>query len=189
MNLLDLAYEHTLLPGFYYSALLKHRSLIDIKQIIMHETPQLNFPGSAVQIRQSERGLEIFDVTRFLWISYSPEEWVRQRTIHYLIDYLHVPAGLIAVEMPIQINKMQRRCDLVVYNQTGKPKMIVECKAPTVKISQSTVDQAGRYNLALNAPYLMVTNGIKHFAFQINFENQQTSALHEIPDYNQLSMH
>ncbi|HKK59002.1 MAG TPA: type I restriction enzyme HsdR N-terminal domain-containing protein [Salinivirga sp.] len=150
---------------------------------------KLNLPKADIQIRQNAKVSEIFDVVRKLWLPYTPEEWVRQNILHFLINYQDVPPSLIAVEMPIKVNRMERRCDIVVYSRSGKPAMIVECKAPGVKVTQKTVDQAGRYNLTLKAPYLMVSNGLKHYAFSIDFENESTTALKSIPDYSSLLRH
>ncbi len=150
---------------------------------------QLNFPEYNLSLKQNGVEQEVFDIVRHKWILNTPEEWVRQNAIHYLINEKQIPASLIAVEMPIKINSMDRRCDIVIYSNKGKPKLIVECKAPAVKISQAVVNQAGEYNSTLKAPFLMVTNGLKHFVFQINFEKQSTNALNQIPDYDYLSMH
>ncbi len=151
--------------------------------------PELNFPEYDIAVRQNGSFEEVFDIARRRWCINTPEEWVRQHTIHYLINEKNIPVSLVAVEMPVKINSMDRRCDIVVYSNTGKPKMIVECKAPAVKISQSVVNQAGEYNSSLKAPFLMVTNGLKHFVFQIDFEKHSTNSLNQIPDYNYLSMH
>lgn len=150
---------------------------------------QLNFPEAKIPVRQHGGGFELLDITRRVWLGYTPEEWVRQHVIHFLIDHQNVPVSLIAVEMPIKVNNLERRCDIVVFNNRGKPAMVVECKASGVRLSQGTIDQAGRYNTTLKAPYLMVTNGIKHFAFEIDFENQTTEPLKQIPDYELLLRH
>lgn len=149
----------------------------------------LNFPEYDIRKRIIESRSEVFDNVRNVWILLTPEEWVRQNIIHYLINENKIPKSLIAVEMPIKMNSMQRRCDIVVYTKSGKPKMIVECKAPSVKINQQTVDQASRYNLTLKVPFLLVTNGLQHYSFFIDFENKTTEVLKTIPDYPYLLKH
>jgi len=150
---------------------------------------QLNFPYYEIKTRTEQERTELFDIVRNTWVLLTPEEWVRQHVLHFLIYENKIPKSLIAVEMPIKMNKMNRRCDIVVYTNSGKPKMIVECKAPNIKLTQNTVDQAGRYNLTLKTPFLLITNGLQHFAFQIDFENKKTEVLNTIPDYNYLLMH
>lgn len=153
----------------------------------MFET--LNLPTSNIKVRNLGDQVQIFDFIRQQWLNYTPEEWVRQSFVHFLVNYQGFPASLIALEMPIKVNKMNRRCDIVAYTKTGKPKMIVECKAPQVKISQTTMEQASQYNTTLQVPYLLVTNGIDHYAFLIDFEQGTTEQLLEIPTYDLLLMH
>ncbi len=149
----------------------------------------LSFPHLEVMVRNLGAQKQIFDFVRRRWLKYTPEEWVRQNVVHYLVKYKNVPASLLAIEMPIKLNQMERRCDIVVFNNKGKPAMVVECKAPDVKLAQKTIDQAGRYNITLKAPYLMVTNGLNHYAFSIDFDNECTTALKSIPDYDSLLRH
>lgn len=149
----------------------------------------LNLPEADIKVRTLNDEVQIFDVIRQLWLKYTPEEWVRQSIVHYLVHNQKFPASLISIEMPIKVNNMQRRCDIVAYINTGKPKMIVECKAPRIKISQKTLEQASQYNLTLKVPFLMVTNGFQHYVFKIDFEKGTTTQLNEIPYYELLSMH
>ena len=113
-----------------------------------------------------------------------PEEWVRQHCVHYLIDHKGYPKSLINVEKELTLNGLRKRYDIVVYNPDGSIYLIVECKAPNIKISQDTFDQIARYNLALNARYLMVTNGINHYYCEMDLENERYVFLHDIPAYD-----
>ena len=142
----------------------------------------LNFPPIDSKIRQKPRGDEVFDPVRKKWLLLTEEEWVRQHLIHYLHTVKGYPLSLMTVEKSIQVNGRSLRYDLVVFNRMGKPGLLVECKAPDIPISASTFDQAAKYNMALQVPYLMVTNGMVHYCCQIDFVNQQYFFLPEIPD-------
>ena len=123
----------------------------------------LNFPSYKFRIKNSENNTHIFDVIRKKFVVLQPEEWVRQHCIQFLINEKNFPVSLINVEKVVQINGLNKRYDIVVYNSDGSIYLIVECKAPRVKISQSAFDQIARYNLALKASCLMVTNGLNHY--------------------------
>ncbi len=112
-----------------------------------------------------------------------PEEWVRQHCVHYLIHEKKYPISLINVEKELKVNNLKKRYDIVVFNPDGSIHLIVECKAPKVTITQSTFDQIARYNLTLNATYLMVTNGLNHYYCSVDLEKEQYHFLKEIPDY------
>jgi hypothetical protein len=114
----------------------------------------------------------------------TPEEWVRQNFIQYLIQEKGYPASLMAVEMGIDVLNTKKRCDIVLYNALGKPTIIVECKAPSIKIGQDTFDQIARYNLTLNTNYLIVTNGLQHYVCIMDHENKCYHFLEEIPAYS-----
>ena len=112
-----------------------------------------------------------------------PEEWVRQHCIHYLMEVKGFPKSLINVEKELKINGLKKRYDIVVFNTDGTILLIVECKAPKIKIKQNTFDQVARYNLALNASYLMVTNGLNHYYCEMDFEAEKYQFLKDIPNY------
>ncbi len=112
-----------------------------------------------------------------------PEEWVRQHCVHYLMTEKKYPKSLINVEKELTVNGLRKRYDIVVFNPDGSIHIVVECKAPKIKISQATFDQIARYNLALNATFLMVTNGLEHYYCQMDFENERYVFLKDIPDY------
>jgi len=113
----------------------------------------------------------------------TPEEWVRQHYVSFLIEEKKYPASLIAIEKKLTVNGLTKRSDILVFNTKGEPEIIVECKSPSVKITQDTFDQIARYNLKLNANYLIITNGLQHFYCKIDFQRERYAFLPEIPDY------
>lgn len=124
---------------------------------------------------------KVFDPIRKIYCTLTPEEEVRQKMLYYLVEQKKYPAGLIAVEYSIKVNGLPKRCDIVVFNKETKPKMIVECKAEYVPITQKVLDQAIRYYSGLNAEYLVLTNGKTMFCYHIDIENKKLEALSELP--------
>jgi hypothetical protein len=147
---------------------------------------KLNLPSYNFKIRKNNNNYEIFDSIRKQYASLSPEEWVRQNFIRFLVEEKKYPEMLIAVEKSIKLNRMIRRPDIVIYDKTTKAKLIVECKAPSVKIIQNTVDQIVRYNMTLKVDYLVVTNGLSHYCIQINYKENKYNFINEIPDFKEL---
>jgi len=145
---------------------------------------QLNFPACNFRFKNSENKIQIFDVIRKKFVVLQPEEWVRQHLVHYLLKNKKYPKSLINVEKQLNINGMKKRYDVVVFNSDGSIEVLVECKAPEVKIDQNTFDQIARYNMNLKANYLMVTNGIEHFYCKMNFDQEKYAFLKDIPDFN-----
>ena len=143
----------------------------------------LNFPTYKFKLKSSENKQYIFDVIRKKYIVLTPEEWVRQHTIHFLISEKKYPKSLIAVEKQLTINNLKKRTDILVFNTDGLHELIVECKSPNIKIAQDTFDQIARYNLKLQANYLVVTNGLQHYFCKLDHENEQYTFLEEIPYY------
>ena len=125
----------------------------------------------------------IFDIIRKKYIALTAEEWVRQHILHFMIEALEYPKGLIAVEMGLRVNDLFKRADIVVYNNSGQPIMLVECKAPEIKLAQHIFDQAARYNLALRVPFLVITNGENTLCSRIHFENNSFEILNTFPDF------
>jgi hypothetical protein len=146
---------------------------------------ELNFPKFSFRFKNSENKISIFDVIRKKFMILQPEEWVRQHCIHFLIENKHYPKSLINVEKEIVINKLSKRYDIVVFNSDGSIHLIVECKSPKISINQNAFDQIARYNLELNATYLMITNGLNHYYCQMDFKSQKYNFLKDIPNYNQ----
>ena len=126
---------------------------------------------------------KVFDPIRKIYCALTPEEEVRQKMLYYLVEQKKYPAGLIAVEYSIKVNNLPKRCDIVVFNKDAKPKMIVECKAEYVPITQKVLDQAIRYYSGLNVNYLVLTNGKTMFCYHIDVENKKIEALNKLPDF------
>tara|TARA_B100000497_G_scaffold51800_2_gene59655 strand:- start:1747 stop:2202 length:456 start_codon:yes stop_codon:yes gene_type:complete len=143
----------------------------------------LNFPSYNFRIKNSENNTHIFDVIRKKFVVLQPEEWVRQHCIQFLINEKNFPVSLINVEKRVQINGLNKRYDIVVFNSDGSIYLIIECKAPEVKISQSAFDQIARYNLVLKASYLMVTNGLNHYFCTMDHHLGSYIFLKKLPSY------
>jgi len=143
----------------------------------------LNLPTYKFRIKSNENKFSIFDIIRKKYIVLTPEEWVRQHMVHYLMEEKQYPISLIAVEKKLTINKLTKRTDILVFNTDGLPEIIVECKAPSVKITQASFDQIARYNLKLKANYLIVTNGLEHFFCKMDFKNEKYIFLENIPNF------
>lgn len=144
----------------------------------------LNLPNYPFKIKSSENKYFIFDIVRKKYVLLTPEEWVRQHIVHYLIQEKNYPISLIAVEKKVTVNKLTKRTDILVFNAKGLPHIIVECKAPSIKIAQESFDQIARYNLKLDASFLIVTNGLKHYFCKMDFINQEYVFLNTIPNYD-----
>lgn len=145
---------------------------------------KLNFPVYSFRFKNSENKVSIFDEIRKKFILLTPEEWVRQHVIQFLLQNKKYPKSLINVEKLIKINDLNKRYDGVVFLPNGEIFLLIECKAPEVPISQHTFDQIARYNLVLKAKYLMVTNGLNHYFCQMDFENEKYVFLKELPEYS-----
>lgn len=147
----------------------------------MTELVQLNFPEKyQIRLKQDQDKLYIFCVIRKKWLVYTPEEWVRQHVLNYLIIDLGYSTSAIALEVIVPITGMKKRADIVVYQQE-KPFIMVECKAPHIPITQATFDQIARYNIVLGSHFLMVTNGLNHFYCMMNFQEKRYNFLKELP--------
>ncbi|TPN82412.1 type I restriction enzyme HsdR N-terminal domain-containing protein [Aquimarina algicola] len=144
---------------------------------------QLNFPEYRFRFKSSENKVSIFDRIRKKFVVLTPEEWVRQHTIHYLIESKKYPESLINVEKTIKVNKLNKRYDIIIFHPDGSINLIVECKSHTVKVTQDVFDQIARYNLVLDADYLMITNGLSHYYCQMDYDHQCYTFLKDIPDY------
>ena len=144
---------------------------------------KLNFPVYSFRFKNSENKVAIFDEIRKKFILLTPEEWVRQHTVQFLLQDKKFPKSYINVEKLIKINDLSKRYDIVVFQPNGDIFLLIECKAPEVPISQNTFDQIARYNLVLKAKYLMVTNGLNHYFCQMDFEKEQYTFLKELPAY------
>lgn len=128
----------------------------------------------------------IFDNLRRIYVALTPEEWVRQHFIHYLIEQHNYPATLMANETSITLNNTRRRCDTVVYDRTLRPRMIIEYKAPTVKIDSKVFAQISRYNLVLRVDYLVVSNGLQHYCCKMDYANNRYTFMQGIPPHHEI---
>lgn len=147
---------------------------------------KLNLPTFDYKINRTRDGLQIYDRLRCKFVALTPEEWVRQHFVEFIITHKGFPQSLIANEIGITLNNTRRRCDTVVYDNTATPLVIIEYKAPSVEISQATFDQIVRYNMVLQAKYLIVSNGLNHYCCSIDYTNQTYQFLKEIPSYSEL---
>jgi len=145
--------------------------------------PQLNLPNVILKIKLVKGITQVFDAVRKKYLVLTSEEWVRQHFIHYLNSEKKYPLGLMGVEKIVKYNGQSTRADIILYTNMGKPNMIVECKAPEVKITQDTFDQIAKYNFKLKVNFLVVTNGMQHFCCAIDYENNKINFLKEIPQY------
>jgi type I site-specific restriction endonuclease len=139
------------------------------------------FPPYQPSIKKLGLTDHVFDDIRKKWIVLTPEEWVRQNFIQYLTISKKYPASLLAIEKEIRLGDLKKRCDIVVFDNSMKPCIIVECKGMNIPITQKTLDQALRYNITLNVPIIIITNGRQSFAYSL--QNGEISSLAEIPGY------
>nr|WP_262910964.1 type I restriction enzyme HsdR N-terminal domain-containing protein [Flaviramulus multivorans] len=144
---------------------------------------KLNFPTYSFRFKNSENKISIFDPIRKKYVILQPEEWVRQHCVQFLIHEKRFPKSLINIEKELTINSLKKRYDIVVFNSDGSIHLIVECKAPKIDIKQDTFDQIARYNLKLNATYLMVSNGLNHYYCQMDYKNECYNFLEDIPQF------
>ena len=151
-----------------------------------YEMSTLNLPPFEKKILDKEGKHSIFDVIRRQYVALTPEEWVRQHFVHFLITYKGFPQALMANEVQLKLNGMSRRCDTVVYDRMLRPRVVVEYKAPTVNITQQVFDQICRYNMVLQVDYLIVSNGLVHYCCKVDYLSRSYVFLNEIPHYTQL---
>ncbi len=146
----------------------------------------LNLPKYDAKIIKTGDNYEIFDILRRKYLVLTPEEWVRQNFIHYLINHKGYPASLMANETAIKLNSLTKRCDTVVYNNNLEPLAICEYKNPEIEITQEVFDQIARYNIVLKVKYLIVSNGLNHYCCLMDYNNMTYSFVEDIPDYETL---
>lgn len=149
------------------------------------ETP-LNLPVFDIRTRTDGGQRQVFDPIRRKYVALTPEEWVRQHFINYLVAFKGYPVGLIAVEHPVLLNGMHQRVDIVAFGRVGEPQLVVECKAASIDLTQDTYAQAARYNIVLNASYLVVTNGMRHFCSKIDLVKRSFTPMSEVPLFSAL---
>lgn len=147
----------------------------------------MNLPSFEYELSQREDGVtRIYDRLRKKFVALTPEEWVRQHFVNYLISERGYPGGLMANEVSLKLNSTARRCDTLVYSRTGKPVAVVEYKAPSIAVTQAVFDQIARYNSVIGAAYLMVSNGLSHYCCRYDEKSEGYVFLRDIPRYEEL---
>ena len=146
----------------------------------------LNLPGYDTKISSKDGKPTIFDLLRRCYVALTPEEWVRQHFVHFLIEHCNYPATLMGNEVGLTLNGTKKRCDTVVYDRNLKPRIIIEYKAPTVKINKEDFSQIARYNLVLKVDYLIISNGIQHYCCRMDYEKNSFEFIANIPEYSSL---
>lgn len=148
---------------------------------------KLNLPEYPLQIKKMAKNKDyVFDILRKKHVVLTPEEWVRQNLLHFLIYERHFPVALFSIETGLKVNRVIKRYDFLVYNRSAQPLMLCECKAPEVKVAQKTFDQVIAYNQSINAGYILVSNGINHFCCKLDRDQHKFIFLQEIPDYEHI---
>jgi hypothetical protein len=147
---------------------------------------KLNLPDYSFKIKMREGKTYIFDSLRKKYIRLTPEEWVRQNFVQFLIQEKNFSPALIAVEAGVKVNNNPQRADLITFDRLGKPLLVAEFKAPEIKISQLAFNQIVRYNMQLKVKYLIVSNGLEHYCCQINYDDNSYLYLPDIPDFSAL---
>lgn len=152
---------------------------------------QLNLPPFEINCKKSNGKIVIYDILRKKYVALTPEEWVRQHFVHYLINHKGYPSTYMANEVAINVNGMSRRCDSVVYREGVlplEPMMIIEYKETNVPITQKVVDQIYRYNTVLKVPYLIISNGMNHYCLKIDYDKEEYIFMKDIPEYPNILM-
>jgi hypothetical protein len=147
---------------------------------------ELNLPKFELQLGGTREKPEIFDFLRRRFVKLTPEEWVRQHFVHWLVEHKGYPKGLLGNEIELRVGEKKLRCDSILYNQFTEPRMIIEYKAPTVALTQKVFDQISAYNLLLHVDYLLISNGLQHFCCQMDYEHHSYIFLPDIPDYEKI---
>lgn len=145
----------------------------------------LNLPRYNFKIKFQKNKQQIFDEVRKKYVVLTPEEWVRQHFIRFLIHEKKYPASRMAVEYALNYNTLSKRGDIVIFGKNALPHIIVECKAPAVQLSQEVFDQAARYNFILRVNYLIITNGLQHFCCEMDYEKNTFRFLPDLPVYTE----
>jgi len=146
----------------------------------------LNLPPYATKVAVRNGKNTIWDIIRRKYVALTPEEWVRQHFVHFLVEHKGYPASLLANEVALTLNGTSRRCDTVLYDRTLSPRMIIEYKAPHIPITQKVFDQICRYNLVFRVDYLIVSNGLSHYCCRMDYAHQSYQFLTDVPEYGEL---
>ena len=147
---------------------------------------RLNLPPFEIKLRGTKAQPQIFDILRKKYIALTPEEWVRQHFVHFLVEHKGYPAALMANEIQLKVGEKTLRADSVLYSRDLKPRMIIEYKAPHIPITQKVFDQISIYNMLLHVDYLVVSNGLQHYVCKMDYNDKKYLFLEDIPDYEEL---
>lgn len=147
----------------------------------------LDLPDHGVKTKHGADGDTVFDPVRRRWVALTPEEWVRQHVLNYLVHDLGCPPSLVGVESRLTLNGMAKRADIVVHDRCASPRLLVECKAPSVRLDQATFEQAARYNLVFKVKYLLITNGKTHFCCAVDHQRGRVEFLPALPHFDTMS--
>jgi len=153
----------------------------------MTQMEQLNLPPYAIKWRNDGQKQLIFDFLRRRYVKLTPEEWVRQHFVHYLVEHKGYPQGLLANEVELRIGEKRLRCDTLLYNKALQPQMIIEYKAPDIELTQRVFDQITIYNMLLHVDYLIVSNGRQHYCCRMNYEQNTYQFLPDVPTFSSLA--
>ncbi|HNI43645.1 MAG TPA: type I restriction enzyme HsdR N-terminal domain-containing protein [Chitinophagales bacterium] len=147
----------------------------------------LQFPTYTFTTQEMPNGkVQIWDMVRRKYVALTPEEWVRQHVLHYLITTKNEPKGLVSVEMPLVLHQQAKRADVVLCDRQAMPLLMVECKAPSVVLSQAVLEQITRYNMVLQVPFWWIINGLQHFIYHINYVDNNYAFLADIPTFGEM---
>ncbi len=147
---------------------------------------EINLPPYEIKLREHDGKRQIFDFLRRRYVALTPEEWVRQHFVHYLMAYKGYPKGLLANEVELAVGEKKLRCDTLLYNKALQPQMIVEYKSPEIELTQRVFNQITAYNFLLHVDYLVVSNGRQHYCCRMDYEHQTYTFLQDIPAYGDL---
>lgn len=147
---------------------------------------EINLPPYEIKLREQDGQRQIFDFLRRRYVALTPEEWVRQHFVHFLIEHKGYPKGLLTNEVELRIGEKKLRCDSLLYNKELQPQMIIEYKAPHIELTQRVFDQITAYNFLLHVDYLIISNGLQHYCCRMDYEKREYSFLRNIPDYDSL---
>ena len=151
--------------------------------VLFHSMQKLNLPEINATLKKEYGKVWIFDMIRKKYIVLTPEEWVRQHFIHYLIHELHYPRSLFRIESSLTYNKLQKRSDILIFDRAGKPWMLIECKSADIRLSQKAFNQVAVYNMTVNAKYIAVTNGMVHFCCEASVDGKDATFLESFPPF------
>ena len=149
----------------------------------------LNLPETELKLCIKDNRTMVFDILRRRFVTLTPEEWVRQHFVHFLIKHKGYPASCVGNEISLCLNGSRKRCDTVVYDGFARPVMIVEYKSADVGISRKVFEQIARYNIAMRVQWLVVSNGLQHYCCRVDYDNSTYHFLTDIPTYAEMTAH